>query len=126
MVEVLLYNLSRLHDFWPLLLDHIVELLSDNRAPARLAAIEALSRALIGALAACLQANTQVCTGLGTHCIVWPSLDRNGQRPTTCVCTQSCALCLCIHIAASRTAEILPVSRRTLSERRPQIVAVST
>lgn len=55
MVEVLLYNLSRLHDFWPLLLDHIVELLSDMRPPVRLAAIDALSRALIGALAACLQ-----------------------------------------------------------------------
>ena len=52
MVEVQLYNLGRLHDFWPLLLDHIVELLSDTRAPARLAAIEALNRALIGALAA--------------------------------------------------------------------------
>ena len=61
MVEVLLYNLSRLHDFWPLLLDHIVELLSDNRAPARLAAIEALSRALVGALATCLQPHDQVC-----------------------------------------------------------------
>ena len=60
MVEVLLYNLGRLHDFWPLLLDHIVELLSDNRAPARLAAIEALSRALVGALAACLQPHPQV------------------------------------------------------------------
>ena len=35
MVEVLLYNLARLHDFWPLLLDHVVELLSDSRAPAR-------------------------------------------------------------------------------------------
>ena len=55
MVEVMLYNLSRLHDFWPLLLDHIVELLSDMRAPVRLAAIDALSRALIGALAPCLQ-----------------------------------------------------------------------
>ena len=60
MVEVLLYNLSRLHDLWPLLLDHIVELLSDNRAPARLAAIEALSRALVGALADCLRPHRQV------------------------------------------------------------------
>ena len=62
MVEVLLYNLVRLHDFWPLLLDHIVELLSDTRAPARLAAIEALNRALIGALAARLQLNAQACS----------------------------------------------------------------
>ena len=61
MVEVVLCNLSRLHDFWPLLLDHIVELLSDTRAPARLAAIDALNRALIGALAARLQMNAQAC-----------------------------------------------------------------
>ena len=37
-----------------------MELLSGNRAPARLAAIEALSRALVGALAACLQPHPQV------------------------------------------------------------------
>ena len=64
MVEVLLYNLARLHDFWPLLLDHVVELLSVTRAPARLAAIDALNRALIGALAARLQMNAQACNDL--------------------------------------------------------------
>ena len=32
MVDVLLHNLARIHDLWPLLLDHLVELLGDPQA----------------------------------------------------------------------------------------------
>lgn len=60
MVDVLLYNLTRVHDLWPLLLDHIVELLSDSKAPVRTAAVDALGRALTGALAACVSQAFQV------------------------------------------------------------------
>ncbi|EIE25629.1 hypothetical protein COCSUDRAFT_83636 [Coccomyxa subellipsoidea C-169] len=59
MVDVLLFNLSRVHDLWPILLDHIVELLSDSRAALRTAAVDALGRALTGALAACVSAPSQ-------------------------------------------------------------------
>ena len=51
MVEVLLYNLHRIHNLWPIFLDHIVELLSDGRTAVRAVATEALSRAVGGALA---------------------------------------------------------------------------
>ncbi len=60
MVDVLLFNLSRVHDLWPILLDHIVELLSDSRAALRTAAVDALGRALTGALAACVSAPSRV------------------------------------------------------------------
>ncbi|BDA41918.1 Protein MON2 homolog [Coccomyxa sp. Obi] len=59
MVDVLLYNLTRVHDLWPLLLDHIVELLSDSKAPVRTAAVDALGRALTGTLAACVSQASQ-------------------------------------------------------------------
>lgn len=51
MVEVLLYNLHRIHHLWPIFLDHLGELLTDERASVRAAAIEALGRAVGGALA---------------------------------------------------------------------------
>lgn len=57
---MLLYNLGRVHDLWPLLLDHIVELLSDSKSSIRTAAVDALGRALTGALAACVSAPAQV------------------------------------------------------------------
>ena len=60
MVDVLLYNLGRIHDLWPILLDHAVELLSDAKAPVRAAAIDALGRALAGALAGCIRSNELV------------------------------------------------------------------
>lgn len=60
MVDVLLYNLSRVHDLWPILLDHIVELLSDSRAALRTTAVDALGRTLTGALAACVSSPSQV------------------------------------------------------------------
>ncbi|KAK9811035.1 hypothetical protein WJX73_008056 [Symbiochloris irregularis] len=51
MVEVLLYNLHRIHHLWPIFLDHLGELLTDERASVRAAAIDALGRAVGGALA---------------------------------------------------------------------------
>ena len=51
MVDVLLYNLHRIHNLWPIFLDHLVELLSDGRPAVRAAATEALGRAVGGALA---------------------------------------------------------------------------
>lgn len=51
MVDVLLYNLHRIHNLWPIFLDHLVELLSDGRPSVRAAATDALGRAVGGALA---------------------------------------------------------------------------
>ena len=51
MVEVLLANLHRLHDLWPVFLEHIVEALGDARAPFRSATLDCLNKAIGGALA---------------------------------------------------------------------------
>ena len=51
MVEVLLYNLHRLHDLWPIFLEHVVEVLGDPKASIRSSALEALGKAIGGALA---------------------------------------------------------------------------
>ena len=51
MVEVLLANLHRLHDLWAIFLEHIVEALGDSRPGIRAASLEALSKAIGGALA---------------------------------------------------------------------------
>lgn len=51
MVDVLLYNLHRIHNLWPIFLDHLVELLSDGRPSVRAAATDAVGRAVGGALA---------------------------------------------------------------------------
>lgn len=51
MVEVLLFNLHRLHDLWPIFLEHVVEVLGDSRAAIRAATLEALGKAIGGALA---------------------------------------------------------------------------
>jgi hypothetical protein len=60
MVDVLLYNLGRIHDLWPILLDHLMELLADAKPAVRAAAVDAAGRALAGALAGCIRANEQV------------------------------------------------------------------
>jgi hypothetical protein len=60
MVDVVLYNQARVHNLWPILLDHVVELLSDSKAAVRAAAVDALGRALMGALAGCVPAAAQV------------------------------------------------------------------
>lgn len=51
MVDVLLYNLHRIHNLWPIFLDHLVELLSDGRPSVRAAATDAVGQAVGGALA---------------------------------------------------------------------------
>ena len=51
MVEVLLYNLPRIHNLWPIFLTHVCDILGDSRPTVRAAATEALGRAVGGALA---------------------------------------------------------------------------
>ena len=48
MVDVLLYNLARIHDLWPILLDHLIELLADAKPGVRASAVDAAGRALAG------------------------------------------------------------------------------
>jgi hypothetical protein len=45
-----LFNTARIHDLWPILLDHIVEVLGEAKQPVRTAAVDSLGRALGGAL----------------------------------------------------------------------------
>ena len=51
MVEVLLYNLPRVHNLWPIFLTHVCDILGDARPPVRTAATDALGKAVGGALA---------------------------------------------------------------------------
>ena len=51
MVEVLLYNLPRIHNLWPIFLTHVCDILGDARPAIRAAATDALGRAVGGALA---------------------------------------------------------------------------
>ncbi|KAL4423762.1 hypothetical protein ABPG75_001063 [Micractinium tetrahymenae] len=50
MVEVLLYNIGRIYDLWAIFLSHVLEVINDPKPPVRATAIEALGRAIIGAL----------------------------------------------------------------------------
>ena len=50
LVDVLLFNLHRIRELWPLLAGHLAELLSDGKPGVRGAAVDALARALTGAL----------------------------------------------------------------------------
>ena len=51
MVEVLLYNLARIHNLWPIFLTHVCDILGDARPAVRSAATDALGKAVGGALA---------------------------------------------------------------------------
>jgi hypothetical protein len=51
MVDVLLFNLHRLHDLWFIFVEHIVEALGDPRSSIRGATLDALGKAVGGALA---------------------------------------------------------------------------
>ena len=68
MVDVLLYNLHRLHDLWPVFVEHVVEILGDPRPGIRSAILEALGKAIGGCLASVVPAanqnRSQVITGL--------------------------------------------------------------
>ncbi|KAK9810126.1 hypothetical protein WJX72_005196 [[Myrmecia] bisecta] len=57
MVETLLYNMHRIHDLWGIFLSHLVEVLDHNKASIRGAAIEALGKAVTGALHQILPTN---------------------------------------------------------------------
>lgn len=50
MVEVLLYNINRIYDLWGIFLSHVLEVIDDPKPPVRAAAVEALGRAIAGAL----------------------------------------------------------------------------
>ena len=50
MVEVVLTNLQRIDQLWPVFLSHVVELLGHPKASIRNAAVDALAKAVVGAL----------------------------------------------------------------------------
>ena len=59
MVDVLLYNLHRLHDLWPVYVEHVVEILGDPRPGIRAATLEALGKAIGGCLRSVVPAASQ-------------------------------------------------------------------
>ena len=50
MVEVVLTNLQRIDQLWPIFLSHVMELLSHPKTSIRNAAVDALAKAVLGAL----------------------------------------------------------------------------
>ncbi len=50
MVEVVLTNLQRIDQLWPIFLSHVMELMSHAKTSIRNAAIDALAKAVVGAL----------------------------------------------------------------------------
>lgn len=50
MVEVVLTNLQRIDELWPIFLSHVMELLSHPKTSIRNAATDALGKAVVGAL----------------------------------------------------------------------------
>ena len=65
MVEVVLTNLQRVDQLWPIFLSHVMELLGHAKTSIRGAAMDALTKAVVGALshikAAANADQTQVC-----------------------------------------------------------------
>ena len=59
MVDVLLYNLHRLHDLWPVFVEHVVEVLGDPRPGTRLATLDALGKAVGGCLVSVVPSSNQ-------------------------------------------------------------------
>lgn len=59
MVDVLLFNLHRLHDLWPVFVEHVVEILGDPRQGIRAAILEALGKAIGGCLVSVVPAANQ-------------------------------------------------------------------
>ena len=59
MVDVLLFNLHRLHDLWPVFVEHVVDVLGDPRPGIRGATLEALGKAVGGCLASVVPASNQ-------------------------------------------------------------------
>lgn len=50
MVEVVLTNLQRIDQLWPIFLSHVMELLAHAKPSIRSAAVDALTKAVVGAL----------------------------------------------------------------------------
>ena len=50
MVEVVLTNLQRIDQLWPIFLSHIIQLLGHPKTSIRNAATDALGKAVVGAL----------------------------------------------------------------------------
>lgn len=50
MVEVVLTNLQRIDQLWPIFLSHVMELLGHPKTSIRNAAVDALAKAVVGAL----------------------------------------------------------------------------
>ncbi len=50
MVEVVLTNLQRIDQLWPIFLSHVMELLAHAKTSIRNAAVDALAKAVVGAL----------------------------------------------------------------------------
>jgi len=50
MVEVVLTNLQRIDQLWPIFLSHVMELLGHAKTSIRNAAVDALAKAVVGAL----------------------------------------------------------------------------
>ena len=50
MVEVVLTNLQRIDQLWPIFLSHVMELLAHAKSSIRNAAVDALTKAVVGAL----------------------------------------------------------------------------
>lgn len=71
MVDVLLFNLHRLHDLWPVFVEHVVEILGDPRPATRLATLDALGKAVGGCLVSVVPASNHqqspVITGNEPH-----------------------------------------------------------
>lgn len=80
MVEVLLVNLHRLHDLWPVFLAHVVELLGDTRPVIRAACLDALTRAVGGALASVVPSSGARSAAQGTPFLAQPTDSSNHFR----------------------------------------------
>eukprot|EP00854_Cymbomonas_tetramitiformis_P009321 gene9321-11046_t len=62
MVDVVLHNTQRMASLWPVMCDHLTEVLQHENAPVRGAALEALDRAVSGGLAACRRIDAEART----------------------------------------------------------------
>lgn len=70
MVEVLLYNINRIYDLWAVFLSHVLEVISDPKPPVRAAAVDALGRSIIGALATLPPGSSTESTGGLEHMLL--------------------------------------------------------
>lgn len=67
MVEVVLTDLQRIDQLWPIFLSHVMELLSHPKTSIRNAAVDALSKAVLGALS---HVNALVDSGQDKVCLL--------------------------------------------------------